>query len=46
MGKNLFMLFAFALLFSHAVFGLRAQSALPPLTHAQMALIRKIEGCF
>ena len=44
MGKKMFILFAFALLFSHAVSGLRAQSALPPLTHAQEAVIRKIEG--
>jgi len=44
MVKKLFMLFAFASLVSLAVPGLRAQAALPPLTHAQKALIRKIEG--
>jgi cytochrome c-type biogenesis protein CcmH len=44
MVEKLFMLFAFALLFSHAVTGLRAQSALPPLTQAQKALVRRIEG--
>ena len=44
MGKKLFMLIAFAWLFSHALPGLRAQSALRPLTHTQATLIRKIEG--
>lgn len=44
MGKKLFMLFAFAWLLTHAMPWLRAQSAHPPLTHAQQALIRKIEG--
>jgi len=44
MGKKLLMLFAFMSLLGNAAGALRAQSALPPLTHAQEALIRKIEG--
>jgi cytochrome c-type biogenesis protein CcmH len=44
MGKKLLMLFAFVLLFWDTAPALRAQAALPPLTHAQEALIRKIEG--
>ncbi len=44
MGKKLLMLFAFGLLLSGTAPALRAQSALLPLSQAQVALIRKIEG--
>ena len=44
MGKKLLMLFAFMSLLGNAAGALHAQSALSPLTHAQEALIWKIEG--
>jgi len=44
MGKKLLMILAFVLLLWDRAPALRAQSALPPLTHAQEVLIRKIEG--